>query len=236
MSLAISEVNKLPEITGVYLFKDKTGKIIYIGKAVNLKKRVASYFKKTLTDVKTGKLVENISGLAIIEARNEFEALILEAKLVRFYQPKYNISLKDDKQYIYLLITKDEFPRILLARKSDNQGELFGPYTSKKAISNILWYLRHIFPFCSQNPGANRSCFHKHLSLCNPCPADIKKMPAAEKILLKKKYLSNIRNIKKILSGEIKLVKIVLEKKMAELSNQNLFEEAALIRDQIKKL
>ncbi|KKS98322.1 MAG: excinuclease ABC subunit C, excinuclease ABC subunit C [Candidatus Gottesmanbacteria bacterium GW2011_GWA2_43_14] len=235
-NFSLSDLNRIPETTGVYLFQDKNRRIIYIGKAVNLKKRVQSYFRADFYDAKKKRLVENVSEISLIEVRNEFEALILEAKLIKQNQPKYNISLKDDKQYIYLIVTDDEYPRILLARKIDTQGELFGPFPSKKTVKVIIGLLRSIFPFCTQKPKSKRSCFYSHLGLCIPCPAAIRIMPKKEAQEAKKLYLGNIRRIKKILKGSIDQVSRELTQKMTELSRQNKYEEAAVIRDQLKKL
>ena len=114
MKYTPATINALSELAGVYLFKNKTGTILYVGKAKNLKKRVSSYFQQTSKPVKTINLVSQIFSIEIIPVNSEYEALLLEAKLVKKYQPKYNVILKDDKHYIYIKITADKFPRILI--------------------------------------------------------------------------------------------------------------------------
>ena len=231
------DVSSLPEYTGVYLFKNRIGRVIYVGKALNLKKRIISYFRDKAADIKKRRLIENIADLEMIEAKNEFEALILEASLIKLYLPKFNISLKDDKQYLYLNITSEEYPRLLLSRKrSDFDGELFGPFPSRQTVKTIIKYLRRVFPFCSQNPKIKKACFYSHLDLCFPCPAQIKKMPDVIKQKMRRIYLRNIINLRRILSGKINSVVKELAGEMRQKSAQKLFEEAALIRDKIRQL
>jgi len=231
------DVSSLPEYTGVYLFKNGIGRVIYVGKALNLKKRITSYFKDNNDDVKKRRLVENIVDLELIEARNEFEALILEASLIKLYFPKFNISLKDDKQYLYVNITSEEYPRLLLSRKrSELDGELFGPFPSTQTAKTIIKYLRRIFPFCSQNPKIKKICFYSHLDLCFPCPAGIKKIHGEIRQKIRREYLKNIRNLRRILSGKIDSVVRELTREMLQKSAQKLFEEAALIRNKIRQL
>ena len=143
-----TKIKNLPESPGVYLFKDKKKQIIYIGKAVNLKKRVKSYFSNKKLEPKTLKLVSAISDLKIIKTDYEFEALLLEAKLVKQHQPKYNIDLKDNKRYLYIAIYRSPFPHINIVRRielEENLYDWFGPYPSAYAAREVLRFIRRVF-------------------------------------------------------------------------------------------
>ena len=146
-------IKNLPKSPGVYLFKDSTGKIIYIGKAIDLRARVSSYFSGKPPDPKTRRLVARISGLDYILVDNEVEALVLEANLVRKHRPRYNINLKDDKRYPYINITDEPFPRIEVVRRKDKHGKYFGPYTDVGSMRRILNLIRERFRL--------RACKHK---------------------------------------------------------------------------
>lgn len=115
------DYKKLPKFPGVYLFRDNKNKVIYVGKAINLKNRVSSYFQKNLQNTKTAALVEKIVTIDFFEVTSDFEALLLEAKLIKQYQPFFNASLKDDKDYLYIIFTKEEFPKVTTGRKRDTE-------------------------------------------------------------------------------------------------------------------
>ncbi len=213
----------LPESAGVYIFfGDQTP--IYIGKAINLKRRVSSYFDLDLAP-KTARMVSSANFISHIRVNSELESLLLEAKLIRKYMPKYNVISKDDKHPLYITITKDSFPRVISTRKDGT----FGPFPSSRNVKSVLKMLRRIFPYSDHKLG-KRACFYSHIGLCNPCPNQIKKPEE------KKKYLKNIRNIKLILEGNINKIKKDLEKEMEVASKNQDFEMAAEIRDQIQKL
>jgi excinuclease ABC subunit C len=214
---------KIPEVSGVYTFwKDKTP--IYIGKAVNLKSRISSYFALNLLP-KTSRMVTEADNITYLKVDSEFEALLLEAKLIRLNQPKYNSALKDDKHPLYITITKEEFPRIITSRASGD----FGPFPSSTNVKQVLKMIRRIFPFSDHKIGKGQ-CLYSQIGLCNPCPSTIKDDVA------KGKYLLNIRRIRAILKGNIKNVKSDLDKDMSMLSKQNRYEEAIEIREKIKRL
>ena len=139
----------LPTNPGVYLMKDKDGKIIYVGKAINLKNRVRSYFRAQPKEaVKTKALVRHIEDLEYIIVDNETEALVLECNLIKKYRPKYNINLKDGKTYPYLRITKEDYPRIFVTRQVIRDGSrYFGPYTNVGELRDTLELTHRIFPF-----------------------------------------------------------------------------------------
>ena len=213
MQFTTDNIFRLPELNGVYVFKDQKRTILYIGKAVNLKKRVSSYFQKKNLAQKIINLVERVVNIEIIPVTTELEALLLEAKLIKLHKPKYNVIWKDDKHYIYIKITNDTFPRILFTRREEERnGTYFGPFPSARIVRELLKYLRFLFPYCTQNPKVKRSCFYTHLRLCNPCPADIIKMPASQYLTCKRIYLANVRQIKWLLTGRINFVKNYLQK------------------------
>lgn len=227
----------LPEGPGIYVFfQDETP--IYIGKAINLKRRVSSYFDLDLAP-KTEKMVSLANFLSYIRVESEFESLLLEAKLIRKYMPHYNILAKDDKHPLYIQITKELYPRVLTARKtSENDSNLafFGPFPSSRNVYSVLRMIRRIFPYSDHKLG-KRACLYSHIGLCNPCPNSIQmlndKLQMANE---RKKYLKNIRKIKSILEGNIDQVKKELEKEMDLASKNQDFEKAATVRDQITRL
>jgi len=156
----------MPEQPGVYIFKDKKGSVIYIGKAINLKSRVSSYFtNKSLLQPKTLKLVSNTVDISFILVESEIEALILESDLIKKHKPKYNIALKDDKSFKYIVVQKD---RVVVSRgeeKANKQTKIFGPFPYGDSVSLIIKSLRKIFPF--------RDCldskFLRYKKLKRPC-------------------------------------------------------------------
>lgn len=227
----------LPEVPGVYLFyKRKTP--IYIGKAINIKKRVASYFFNDLAP-KTAKMVSEADSFSFIKVSSEIESLLLEAKLINRFKPIYNVELKDDKHPLYIRISKEKYPRVLTARKIDKSEKniaFFGPFPSSGNVKSVLKMIRRIFPYATHVP-TKKACIYSQIDLCNPCPSDIENaLNQKFKKALYKKYLDNIRYIRKLLSGEMINVKNRLYKKMDALSKSQDFEEAAEVRDKIEKL
>ncbi len=232
-----SQINNLPQFPGVYLFKDKKGDIIYIGKAKNLQKRVKSYFQKTDLLPKTQLMLTHLNTFDITRVNSEFEALLLEAELIKKYRPKYNVIWKDDKHYIYIRLTREEFPKVLYSRREDNlKDQFFGPYPSAGTLKHIMGLLRHIFPFCTQKRNLSRACFYSHIGLCNPCPSAVVKLPYPEYQKQKKQYRGSINLLKMILQGKLRLVKEKLRKEMNAHVEQEEYEEAGQIKDRIQKL
>jgi excinuclease ABC subunit C len=237
MRFTPKSIDKLPEASGVYLFRDQNNFILYVGKAKNLKRRVSSYFNGRETDSKTDSLTPLVATISIIEVQSEFEALLLEAKLIKKLKPKYNIAWKDDKHYIYIKITAEKFPRILLARRHDDVKSLFfGPFPSTTAVRDILSFLRRIFPYCNQKRNIKRACFYTHIGLCSPCPGVIMNAKDKEYDEMHLEYLANIRQIKLILSGKSQKVKIYLLKSMKFYAKRNEFEKAALYKSKLANL
>ncbi len=176
--------SQIPHKPGVYQFQDRSGKIIYVGKAIDLYSRVSSYFNNKDLSVKTRALVENIASVETIIVESEIEALILEANLIKQYLPQYNIRLTDDKDYLYIKVTKEDFPRVVTARRHDLKDALryFGPFPSSTTVKQTLKRLRRVFPWCQFGGqrlgirGLKRACFYYHLGLCpGACVGEISK-------------------------------------------------------------
>lgn len=229
--------NNIPNLPGVYQFLDQKDAILYIGKAKNLRKRISSYFHNlTAQESKMQNMLSQASSIRIIPLSSEFEALILEANLINKHQPKYNSIFKDDKHYIYIKITKEIFPRIVLARKLDNQDYFFGPFPSTRTVKEVLKFLRTIFPYCDQSRRYKKACLYTHLRLCNPCPGNIVTLKGKEADIAKKQYQVNIRHIRHILSGKINKVRTYIQRKMIIHSDRLDYEKAAAFRNCLQKL
>lgn len=212
---------------------------IYIGKAINLKRRISSYFDLEL-ETKTARMVRAADEISFIQVDSELEALLLEAKLIRTYMPKYNIVAKDDKHPLYIQITKEKYPRVITVRKIGlNKGPSlanYGPFPSSGNVRSVLKMIRRIFPYSDHKLG-KRGCLYSHIGLCNPCPSEISNITNEKlKITAEKKYKTNIRNIKSILDGHIDRVKKNLNKEMTEASKNQNFELAGQIRDQVERI
>lgn len=223
-------IKNLPQDPGIYQFYDDQNKLLYIGKSVSIKKRVTSYFANYDLGPKTNQLVSKIAKVKHIKVFSEFEALLLEADLIRTYRPFYNIQAKDDKSPIYITITKDEVPLICVVRKTNlqNSRKLFikGPFPSATTTKEILKTIRKIFPYCShKNP--KKPCLYAHLGLC-PYPYESEQT--------KEEYKKTITNIKKLLSGKKTQLTKDLSSQMRDLAKENRFEEAGEIKDQLQKL
>lgn len=226
---------ELPENPGVYIyFKENVP--IYIGKANNLKSRVSSYFSLNL-EPKTAKMISEAEKIGYVNVSNDFDALLLEAKLIKTFKPKYNIVSKDDKHPLYIVITNEEFSRIVTARKNDlnvfKSSLNFGPFPSTKNVKTVLKIIRRAIPFSDHKIG-KRPCIYSQIGLCNPCPNEIINNVNCQ--ILKKIYIKNIKQIKNILEGNASKMVNELEKKMVLLSNEKKYEDAAEIRDKINKL
>jgi len=222
------KIKKLPKKPGVYLYKDSTGQIIYIGKALSLKHRVASYFKKNIIDPKTKVLVSNIADIKYIVVSSEFEALLLEAQLIKQHQPKYNIAQKDSKSLLYILIAKDYPHPIYLGRKAELQQNLldrYGPFSSNTEARQLLSSIRHIFPFCGSKLTKKRLCLYYHLKLC----PGVCTIPSPD-------FPKTIQKIRQILSGKTKFLLKDLKKEMKIAAKEQKFEDAQILMNQISAL
>jgi excinuclease ABC subunit C len=218
------DVTTVPTSPGCYIYKNKSGIIIYIGKAKNLKKRVASYFQKKEHDAKTKVMVQNIDSMDVIATDTEVEALILENTLVKKHMPKYNIDLKDSKTYAYIQVTDEEFPRLLVARKKTGKGNLYGPFTSGAERDYIIMLLRKVNQIrtCKRMP--KKACLRSHIKLCSaPCIGNI----------TKEDYNKRINDASLILRGKTEDMLALLTDDMQKASENQEFERAILIRDQL---
>jgi len=222
-----NKITALPEEPGVYIFKDASGGIIYIGKAKSLKKRVQSYFSRFLS-AKTQALVSKITDIEYKLCQTESIALLLEASLIHKYQPKYNVSLRDDKSFPLVKITKEEFPLVCVTRKREADGaQYFGPYTSAKILRQALKVIRRSFPYRSCKHLPQKACIYYRLGL-SPAPC-IGKINKAD-------YGKIIKNICLILEGKADVLIKSLSWEMTAKSISLEFEEAAKVRDQINAL
>lgn len=225
-----TKIKTIPLISGVYLMKDSDGKVIYVGKAVSLRKRVQSYFRKSKGALtKTDLLVAAIDDIDTIETDSEAEALILEASLIKKYNPKYNIELRDDKSYPLIAVTGEPFPRISIERPHVKKKgtKYYGPYVNPRLIREALTIIRKIFPFRTCDPFPDKECLDYHIGLCDaPC---IKKVS-------KKEYAKNIKKVCLILEGERDVLYRRLKKEMESLSAAHQFEKAAQVRDQLRAI
>ena len=218
----------LPDNPGCYLYKDNIGEIIYVGKAKNLKNRVKSYFTGT-HNKKTQTLVSKIEDLEYIIVNSEKEALLLENNLIKKYRPYFNIRLKDDKSYPYLMITKEEHPRLLMTRKykKNNKNIYFGPYVDIKSATEVKKILDKIYPLRKCNPVEKRPCMYYQIGECiGPCA---KKITADD-------YKSQISKIKSFLTGNTKEILSDLRTKMQDHIKNLEFEAAGQIHSYIKSI
>lgn len=215
----------LPDEPGVYLFRDKNQKILYIGKALNLKNRARNYFDNQPKEERINNLLQKAEKINYFIVKSEIEALLLEARLIKEHRPEYNIRLKDDKRFLYVGITKEKYPQVALLRQPErlsNLQEWFGPFPSAASIKEILRMLRRVFPFRSCRNLTQKSCLYYHLKLCpGMCLGE-----TAE-------YNNNIRKIKMFLNGKIELLVKNLNKEMKKASVAEDYEQAGNLKKQI---
>jgi excinuclease ABC subunit C len=230
-------LENLPTNSGCYIYKDKDGTIIYVGKAINLRNRVRSYFQKSANhSPKTRRLVENIVDMEWIVTDTELEALILECNLIKKHRPKYNIRLRDDKHYPYLQLTMSEpFPRLLITRrvKQGDGNKYFGPFTNSHAVYESMNLIYKLFPLVTcrkywTNTEKQRPCLYHHMGRCPEAPC--------ANLADKERYWQGVKDAELFLSGrQEKLIK-VLEQKMEVAAEDLQFERAAKLRDQIQSI
>ncbi|KYK25589.1 excinuclease ABC subunit C [Thermoplasmatales archaeon SM1-50] len=218
------DIGTFPTNPGCYLFQNTSKKIIYVGKAKNLRKRIRSYFQKKQIDPKTSNLIKSIASISFIVTDTEVEALILENTLIKKHQPKYNINLKDAKTYAYIHLTDEQFPRLSIARQKKANGIYFGPFVSALERDHVLQFLTRTFSLRTCKKLPKKPCLRFHLKLCNaPCIGEISK----------EDYDKKIRNVRFILSGKSKELQKKLKKEMTRKSQRYDFEGALIIRDQL---
>ena len=231
------QIQTLPDSPGVYQYFDKEGKILYVGKAKNLKKRVSSYFNKIHDTAKTNVLVKKIVTIKHIVVPTETDALLLENNLIKTLQPRYNINLKDDKSYPWICIKKEPFSRIFSTRRMVKDGsEYFGPYTSFKTVNTILELIKELYPLrtcnfdlseSNINSGKFKVCLEYHIGNCKgPC----------EGYESLEEYQKQVNAIREILKGNFKESLKDFKKLMMQLANDMHFEEAQKIKEKIEVL
>ncbi len=222
------ETEVLPETFGVYLMKNETGTVIYVGKAINLKKRVSSYFRKHHEDIKTRLLVEAIRIIDYITVSNEKEALILEANLIKHYQPRYNVIFKDNKFYPFIRVTCEKFPRIMFSRQKFNDNSLyFGPYISANTVRRYIDLIQRLFQIRTCRELPKKECLNYHIKRCSA--------PCIQKV--------NTENYQKQVSEAIEMLsenssKLIhsLTLEMKEAATRLEFETAQSIKEKIEAL
>ncbi len=231
------QIKTLPDSPGVYQFFDKNEVIIYVGKAKNLKKRVSSYFNKNHDYGKTKILVKKIVSIKHIVVKTETDALLLENNLIKKYQPRYNILLKDDKSYPFICIKNEQFPRVFLTRRVIKDGsEYFGPYTSVRTARALLSLIKELYPlrtcnynlsFENVNSGKHKVCLEYHIKNCKgPCEA----------LQTEKDYNADIKAIKNIVKGNFAQSLQKFKEMMLDFSNKTEFEEAQKIKEKLNLL
>jgi excinuclease ABC subunit C len=231
------QLNTLPHSPGVYQFYDGEGKILYVGKAKNLKKRVGSYFTKTHEYGKTRLMVKKIRSLRHIVVPTESDALLLESNLIKKYRPRYNVLLKDDKSFPWICIKKERFPRIFSTRNITKDGsEYYGPYTSTKTVKTLLDLIKSVYPLRTCNydlseekitNGKYKVCLEYHLGNCKgPC----------EGLQNEEEYEQQVDDIRQIIKGNFKTSLHYFKKQMRLLAADMHFEEAELIKNKIEIL
>jgi len=223
-------LNEIPAIPGIYKFKNSSKEIIYIGKALKLKSRVQSYFREnaTLNSAKIA-MIKEIVDIEIIPCESEIEALILESNLIKKYNPKYNVLLKDDKSYAYLAWTKEKFPRLFITYKSfldkhTDKINFLGPFVSAESLRTSLRIIRKIFPYRSCKTLPKHPCLYYKLNLCQA--------PCVDKIT-ESEYLENLQKIIDFMRGKKKSIIDKLSNEMILHSDKLDFEKAGKIRDQL---
>lgn len=221
------DIKSLPQYPGCYLFKNKDNKVIYVGKAKNLHKRVNSYFKKNNIDIKTQAMLKHVKNLDFVVTDNEVEALVLENTLIKKHKPHYNVRLKDAKSHSYICLSDEKFPRIFIDRMKKTKGKYFGPFVSAQERDYILRFIKKTFAIrtCKRLP--KKACLRFHIGLCDaPCAGAINY----------EEYQEKIDNVKMVLSGKVNDSIKKLTKEMKNFSNNNNYEKALRLRDQIKAL
>ena len=230
------KILNLPDAPGVYIYLDKRGKVIYVGKAKRLKRRVSSYFNRRHDSIRTNLLVKNIVDLRFIVVTSEEDALHLENAMIKAYKPHYNVLLKDDKSYPWIVVTKELYPRVFMTREKGLDAKYYGPYSSVQNARMMLQLIRDVFPLrsCIHTleekriaQGKYRLCLDYHIKKCQgPCRGFVN--PG--------EYGKNISKIRQILNGETVLLENHLKEEMTRLSEEWKFEEAQEVKEKYENV
>ncbi len=229
------KILSLPDDPGVYLFADGDGKIIYVGKAKRLKRRVSSYFNRFHDSIKTNILVKSIVDLRFVVVATEEDALHLENAMIKQYHPKYNVLLKDDKSYPFIVVTTEMYPRVFLTRdKEQKGGKFYGPYSDTMSAKTVLQLIRELFPIRScrhfidndfLSKGKGRLCLDYHIKRCDG---------VCKGLITPDEYDVYVDNIRQILSGNTSKIEDYLRDEMDKYSNSWKFEEAQAIKEKLQ--
>ncbi len=227
-SLLGASVDKLPLTPGIYIMRDVSGKILYIGKAKSLRKRVRSYFRVPAALPKIAILMSKVRTIDHIDTPTEVDALLLEAHLIRKYRPQYNQDLKDDKSFPLLKITKEKFPRLCITRqKTDRKAQYYGPYTDSKLLRQAVDLVHSLFPIRKCQTLPKTACLYHHIGQCiAPCV----------KPQVKPEYDHLIEELKRFLGGGKKSFAQYLTERMEKASRELRFEDAQFFKEQIDAL
>lgn len=225
------KILSLPDTPGVYMYIDRHGKVIYVGKAKNLKRRVSSYFNRRHDSTRTNLLVRNIVDMRFIVVATEEDALHLENAMIKEYQPRYNVLLKDDKSYPHIVVTNEPYPRVFMTRDLSFPGKYYGPYSNQQSAKVVLQLIRDIFPIRScRHPlepsaierGKYRLCLDYHIGKCQgPCC----------RMVTREEYGRSVAQVRQILSGETVMLEKMLQEEMNALASELKFEEAQVLKE-----
>lgn len=221
----------LPEAPGVYMYIDKHGRVIYVGKAKRLKRRVSSYFNRRHDSIKTSLLVRNIVDMRFIVVGSEEDALHLENAMIKAYQPHYNVLLKDDKSYPWIVVTKELYPRVFMTREKGIEGKYYGPYSNQQSAKVVLQLIRDVFPLRSCRHlldekniarGKFSLCLDYHIKKCSGC---------CRGLISPDEYGKFVQQVRQILNGETVILEKYLKDEMTRLSEEWKFEEAQGVKE-----
>ncbi len=231
------KISFLPDTPGVYVYYDSAGTVIYVGKAKNLKRRVSSYFNRTHDVLRTNLLVRNIADMKYIVVPTEQDALNLENSMIKEYKPRYNVLLKDDKSYPWIVVTNELYPRVFMTRQHVRDGsKYFGPYTNTAVARTVIELLRELYPLRTCRipitedtiaKGSGRLCLQYHIKRCKGCCTGL---------VSPQDYRRDIEHIKQILRGDTAELMTYLREEMARLAAELRFEEAQEVKDRYRLL
>src|SRR3989344_1441274 len=236
------QLKKIPANPGIYLFRDSNNKPLYIGKALNLKKRVSNYLRNE--DIRLTRMLAGAEKIDFIETNSDIEALILESRYIKKYRPDFNIRLRDDKQFSFVLFTHstssgqaEKYPKIFITHQPQIHEEVIGPFTDAGALKTTLNLLRRIFPYCTCKQLHHNYCLNYHIEKCiGICCLKQRDVMTNDKLPMTNEYRKNIKAIKDILSGKKSSLIKNLEKEMRALSDRQEFEKAQDLQYKIARL
>lgn len=230
------KILNLPDLPGVYMYVDKEGKVIYVGKAKRLKRRVSSYFNRTHDSNRTNMLVRSIVDLRFIVVHSEEDALHLENAMIKEYQPRYNVLLKDDKSYPWIVVTKELYPRVFMTREKGLPAKYYGPYSNVQSAKTVLDLIREVYPLRSCRHALDERsiarnkyslCLDYHLKKCSgPCKG----------LVFPEEYNKYIGRVRQILNGETVELEELLLAEMKSLSAEWKFEEAQVVKEKYESV